>query len=339
MPEELIVPHRPLAYLCPSPACDRAPLEEAPLGLACPNGHVVPFIPGTTVPVFCKEPDDASEYASGGSAEKHDNALRWVLSTFHADEAGLRGGLVARLQLRKGGRVLITGAGTGNDLPYLAQALGGSGEIYAQDIAQQMLLAGVERHRAEVERTGIRLYFSVSDATSLPFADGEFDAAYHFGGINLFAAVRRGIAEMNRVVRAGGRVVIGDEGVAPWLRNSEIGRMLIRNNALYACEVPLGLLPETVRSPRVSWELCNTFYVIEFSVATDPLPIDIDVRHLGARGGSVRTRYFGQLEGVDPGLRDLIYAEAERRGLSRVEYVESILRRALSEPPGAADRG
>ncbi len=76
---------------------------------------------------------------------------------------------------------------------------------------------------------------------------------------------------MNRVVRAGGRVVIGDEGVAPWLRNSEIGRMLIRNNALYACEVPLGLLPETARS-RVSWELCNTFYVIEFSVARDRSP-------------------------------------------------------------------
>lgn len=339
MPEELIVPQWPLAYRCPTPACDRTRLEEGSAGLTCPNGHVVPFIPGTTVPVFSREPDDATEYASGGSAEKHDNALRWVLSTFHADEAALRQGLVARLQLRKGGRVLITGAGTGNDLPYLAQALGGSGEIYAQDIAQQMLLAGVARYRAEVERTGTRLCFSVSDATSLPFADGEFDAAYHFGGINLFTDVRRGIAEMNRVVRDGGRVVIGDEGLAPWLKNSEIGRALIKNNALYACEPPLGLLPETARSPSVSWELCNTFYVIEFSVAEGPLPIDIDVRHLGTRGGTVRTRYFGQLEGVDPGLRDRLYAEAERRGQSRVDYVEAILRRALSELPGANDRG
>lgn len=333
------MPERPLAYRCPSPGCDRTRLEEAPSGLACPNGHVVPFVPGTTIPVFYKQPDDATEYAHSESAEKHDNALRWVLSTFHADEAALRGSLVARLQLSHGARVLITGAGTGNDLPYLARALGGSGEIYAQDIAQQMLLAGVARYRAEVERTGIRLHFSVSDATSLPFADGEFDAAYHFGGINLFPDVRRGITEMNRVVRAGGRVVIGDEGLAPWLRSSEIGRMLIRNNALYACEAPLGLLPETARSPVLSWELCNTFYVIEFSVATDPLPIDVDVRHLGARGGTVRTRYFGQLEGVDPGLRDRVNAEAERRGLSRVEYLESILRRALSEPPETARRG
>jgi SAM-dependent methyltransferase len=333
------VPPKALAYRCPTSACDRARLAETSAGLACPSGHVVPFIPGTKVPVFSREPDDATEYASGFSAEKHDNALRWVLSTFHADEAALRRSLVARLQLREGGRVLITGAGTGNDLPYLAQALGGSGEIYAQDIAQQMLLAGVERYRGEVERTGIGLFFSVSDATSLPFADGEFDAAYHFGGINLFADVRRGIAEMNRVVRNGGRVVVGDEGIAPWLRSSEIGQALIRNNALYACEAPLGLLPETVRAPILSWELCNTFYVIEFSVASDPLPIDIDVRHLGTRGGTVRTRYFGQLEGVDPGLRDLVYAEAERRGQSRVEYLESILRRALSELPGAARRG
>jgi SAM-dependent methyltransferase len=324
----------PLAYRCPNPACDRIQLAEVPGGLACGNGHVFPFIPGTRIPVFDRLPDDTNEYALGESAEKHDNALRWVFSTFHSDEAGLRESLVERLDLRNGDRVLVTGAGTGNDLPFLARRLAGSGEIYAQDIAQQMLLTGVERYRAEVERAGIRLHFSVSDATNLPFSDGQFDAAYHFGGINLFSDIRRGIAEMNRVVRTGGKVVIGDEGVAPWLKKSEIGRMLINNNALYGCDVPLALLPETVRSPRISWELCNTFYVIEFCACSDPLPIDIDVPHIGTRGGTIRTRYFGQFEGVDPALRDRIYVEAERRGVSRVEFLESVFRRALSEADG-----
>jgi SAM-dependent methyltransferase len=235
------------------------------------------------------------------------------------------------LQLRKGDRVLITGAGTGNDLPHIARRLMDGGEIYAQDIAQEMLLAGAERFRPEALRHGVTLHFSVSDAANLPFADGYFDAAYHFGGINLFADIRRGIAEMNRVVRDGGKVVIGDEGLAPWLRNTEIGRMLARNNSLYSCEAPLAFLPETARSPKLSWELCNTFYVIDFSVSTEPLPIDIDVPHVGTRGGSIRTRYLGQLEGVDPQLRDQIYAEAERRGISRVEYLESVLRSALSQ--------
>lgn len=319
------------AYRCPEAACARARLTEDPKGLVCPNGHKYAFVPGTAIPVFHKLAQDANEYSRTGAAEKHDNALRWLLATFGTDEPSLRERLVDRLQLRKGDRVLITGAGTGNDLPHIARRLMDGGEIYAQDIAQEMLLAGVERFQPEVLRHGVKLRFSVSDAANLPFADGYFDAAYHFGGINLFPDIRQGIAEMNRVVRNGGKVVIGDEGLGPWLRNTEIGRMLIRNNALYSCEAPLTFLPETVRSPKVSWELCNTFYVIDFSVSTEPLPIDIDVPHVGVRGGSIRSRYFGQLEGVDPELRDQFYAEAERRGISRVQYLESVLRSALSQ--------
>jgi SAM-dependent methyltransferase len=253
-----------------------------------------------------------------------------VFATFETDEASLRENLVARLQLARGHKVLVTGAGAGNDLPYLARNLGGQGEIYALDIARQMLLAGVERHQAELGRSGVHLHFSVSDATNLPFADGCFDAAYHFGGINLFTDIRRGIAEMDRVVTPGGKVVIGDEGVAPWLKDTEYGKMLIRNNPLYACEIPLSLLPESARAVRLSWELSNCFYVIEFSVSDRPPPINIDVPHVGTRGGSIRTRYFGQLEGVDPDLRDRIYAQAERLGISRVEYIELLLRGGLS---------
>ncbi|MGC9965329.1 MAG: methyltransferase domain-containing protein [Syntrophobacteraceae bacterium] len=318
------------AYYCTEARCNRARLIPIVEGLSCPNGHFFPFAPGTNVPVFAKEPEDANEYTRQNAAVVHDNALRWVFATFETDEASLRENLVARLQLARGHKVLVTGAGAGNDLPYLARNLGGQGEIYALDIARQMLLAGVERHQAELGRSGVHLHFSVSDATNLPFADGCFDAAYHFGGINLFTDIRRGIAEMDRVVTPGGKVVIGDEGVAPWLKDTEYGKMLIRNNPLYACEIPLSLLPESARAVRLSWELSNCFYVIEFSVSDRPPPINIDVPHVGTRGGSIRTRYFGQLEGVDPDLRDRIYAQAERLGISRVEYIELLLRGGLS---------
>jgi SAM-dependent methyltransferase len=327
-----------IAYRCPIPACGLASLRETPAGLSCPNGHEFAYIAATRIPVFAKLAEDANEYAHGESAEKHDNALRWVLSTFQTDEASLRDALVARLELRRGDRVLITGAGAGNDLPFLARHLAGSGEIYAQDIAQQMLVTAVERHGQAIAQSGVDAYFSVSDATHLPFADGFFDAAYHFGGINLFSDIRRGIAEMNRVVKDGGRVVIGDEGLAPWLKDTEIGRMLVKNNALYGFDPPLGLLPETVRAPKLSWELCNTFYVIEFSASRQPLPIAIDVAHVGTRGGTIRTRYLGQLEGVDPQLRDRVYEEAARRGMSRVEYMESLFRSALAQPERRDER-
>ena len=318
-----------LAYCCIHTECGRIRLTPAVDGLSCANGHFFLFAPGTNVPVFAKEPEDANEYARHNAAEVHDNALRWVFSTFGTDEATLRESLIARLQLTPGSRILVTGAGAGNDLPYLVRSLQGKGQIFAQDLAQEMLLAGVSRHRADLGDSSVELHFSVSDATNLPFVDGYFDAAYHFGGINLFPNIRKGIEEMNRVVKPGGKVVIGDEGVAPWLMDTEYGKMLIRNNPLYACEVPLALLPESACSVQLNWELSNCFYVLEFSVALQPPPINIDVPHIGARGGSIRTRYFGQLEGVDPALRDRIYSEAARLGQSRVDYVESLLRNGL----------
>lgn len=319
-------------YFCTALDCHEH-LSATEGGLTCPHGHFFPYAPGTRIPIFASEPEGVNEYSQKNAAEIHDNALRWVFSTFAADEAALRERLIARLSLKPGMRVLVTGAGAGNDLPDLVRNIDSKGEIFAQDIAKEMLLAGAARHETALSGGGIKMHFSVSDATNLPFDNDFFDAAYHFGGINLFPDVAKGISEMNRVVKPGGTVVIGDEGLAPWLVNTELGRMLVNNNRLYGFNPPLSCIPETARAVELSWELSNCFYVIKFEVANSPLPINIDVPHIGKRGGTIRTRYYGQLEGVDPALRDQIYAEAEKRGESRVEFIESALRASL--PPKA----
>lgn len=317
-------------YCCSKLVCSRAPLEPVEKGLKCPTcGDSFFFVPGTEVPEFISVPEATNEYSQVDAAELHDNSLRWVFDTFQTNEEDFRERLVALLDLKGGERVLITGTGAGNDLPYLARALSGKGEIYAQDIAKEMLLAGISRWRDRLTESGVVLHFSVSDALQLPFGDKFFDAAFHFGGINEFLDIRVGIAEMDRVVKPGGTVVIGDEGVAPWLVNTELGQMLISNNPLYASEVPLSALPPTARNVMLAWELSNCFYVIRFEASASPPNVDIDVPHLGKRGGSVRTRYFGPLEGIDPYLRDRIYAEAEGRGTSRVAFLEAALLESL----------
>lgn len=319
-------------YTCTEEACKRVPLTQGKDALLCPNGHSYPYATRNTVkvPVFAKELEYANEYAVDNAAEFHDNALRWVFNTFNESEDDLRSRLVSRLQLQPGDKVLITGAGAGNDLPYIVRELKGCGQIYAQDISEQMLLKGVERFSSLQAESGVSIHFSVSDATNLPFGDNFFDAAYHFGGINLFPSIKQGITEMGRVVKVGGAVVIGDEGVAPWLKNTELGKLLIKNNSLYEFEPPLSLLPDFAEKVNLSWELLNCFYVIDFVVSAASPKINMDVPHLGKRGGSLRTRYFGQIEGINPELRDKIYAEAEKRKVSRVEYLESILRDSLS---------
>jgi SAM-dependent methyltransferase len=312
-------------YCCINPECDRVTLRKTADGLVCPNGHFFPYATGTEVPIFkCKELG-TNEYSLEDSAKIHDNALRWVCKTFDTKESTLRTRLVSRLGLKEGQRVLVTGAGAGNDLLYIAEELGHNGEIYAQDIAKQMLMAGVDRHQKKLEKKGGTINFSISDAANLPFKEGFFDAAYHFGGINLFPDIQKGIEEMNRVVKNGGKIVISDEGLAPWLMDTEFGKMLIKNNPLYASEIPLHLLPGNARDVRLSWELCNCFYVLEFTVSDEPLRINIDVPHVGKRGGSIRTRYYGELEGIAPEIRDRIYEAAEKAGKSRVDYMESLL--------------
>ena len=317
-------------YICPREDCSRKELVQGESGLLCPTScHeqiCIPFAEGTNTPIFSSQLENLNEYSTENAAEIHDNALKWLFATFNTCEEDLRKNLVNRLRLKPGSRVLITGAGAGNDIPYIIEALGGVGEIYAQDIAKEMLLWGEKRIREKYTDTDISLFFSVSDAMNLPFEDGFFDAAYHFGGINLYCNRQRGIDEMYRVVREGGRVLLGDEGIAPWLRSTEEAKILINNTSLYGFEPPLELLPITARDVELSWELSNSFYVISMTVSSVALSIDIDVPHVGRRGGSMRRRYFGQLEGVDPNLRDAVYQKAEELGISRVELIENLFK-------------
>ena len=317
-------------YTCPREGCNRSELIQTENGLQCPESCInrisIPFAESTNTPIFTSQDENLNEYSKVNAAEIHDNSLKWLFSTFKSSEADLRNNLIARLKIKPGIRVLITGAGAGNDIPFFIAALKGEGEIYAQDIAKEMLLWGENRIRGIYSKTGISLFFSVSDAMNLPFENGFFDAAYHFGGINLFSNQKRGIAEMYRVVRDGGRVLFGDEGIAPWLRSTEESKILINNTHLYGYEPPLDMLPITARDVELTWELSNCFYVVSLTVSSLPLTINIDVPHVGRRGGSMRTRYYGELEGIDPCLRNAVYERAEALGISRVEFIESVFR-------------
>src|SRR5207237_1494729 len=135
------------------------------------------------------------------------------------------------------------------------------------------------------------LEFHLSNVLHLPFADGVFDAAYHFGSLNTFGDKRRALLEMTRVVRPGGKVVIGDESVAPWLRRRRFGRMLLKANPLYRHLPPLAALPQNAREVSLHWVLGNAFYFIEFRVGEGPPPLNIDLPIPGRRGGTLRSRY------------------------------------------------
>jgi demethylmenaquinone methyltransferase / 2-methoxy-6-polyprenyl-1,4-benzoquinol methylase len=102
--------------------------------------------------------------------------------------------------LRVGDRVLDVATGTGDLAIELAGRVGGGGEVVGSDFSEKML------ERARVKAPGLR--FEVGDALQLPYEDDEFDAATVGFGARNFADLQRGLSEMARVVRPGGRVVV-----------------------------------------------------------------------------------------------------------------------------------
>lgn len=81
------------------------------------------------------------------------------------------------------------------------------GSVSGVDLTPAMIEEAEKRTREE----GIRnVSFSVGDATSLDFADGAFDGAITRLSLHHVPAPGRAVAEMARVVRPGGMVVIGD---------------------------------------------------------------------------------------------------------------------------------
>lgn len=105
-----------------------------------------------------------------------------------------------------GSRALDVCTGTGDLAFELADRVGPSGAVVGVDFSEPML----ERAAAKAAARGVPATFQVADALELPFGDCAFDGAtVAFGARNL-SDLDRGLAEMARVVRPGGRVVVLD---------------------------------------------------------------------------------------------------------------------------------
>lgn len=103
-------------------------------------------------------------------------------------------------RLGPGDRALDVATGTGDLAIELDRRVGRSGEIVGVDFAETML------ELARRKATGIR--FASANALELPYADDEFAAATVGFGARNFSDLPRGLAEMVRVTRPGGRVVV-----------------------------------------------------------------------------------------------------------------------------------
>lgn len=240
-------------------------------------------------------------YDHADSIEHYRNFMKWLFETFCEDEITYRTRCLDLLGNLAGKRVLVVGCGMGEDVNLLTDRVGLDGWIHAQDLSHNFLLEAVSQTTAD------NVIFSRSDALDLPYADNYFDAVYHMGGIHLFGDIRLAISELTRVCRIGGTVVFGDESVAEHLRNDFYGKALIHNNRLWAARLPLRLIPLNALHLSISYVLGNCFYLIKYQKGSSHPHYDFDVHQPGFRGGTVRSRYLGMIEGIDPSIKDRFY--------------------------------
>jgi ubiquinone/menaquinone biosynthesis C-methylase UbiE len=262
------------------------------------------------------------------ATEIYDRAVDWQFAAFLEDENKVRETMVDLICLMPSMRVLEIGCGTGRDSFRLARRLGPEGELHMQDLSPRMVEVCMQRMRNYQHELGFTctLEYSVSNATALPYPDNHFDAVFHFGGFNHFGDLKHAAAELTRVVKRGGRVLYGDEAVAPWLKGTEFDAIVSTNNALFKADIPLTSLPECARDVVVRWLIANCFYVIAFTKGEGSPPLDLDLPHAGIRGGTLRTRYYGILEGVTPEAKSLVNAAAAKADLSMHEWLDRLIR-------------
>jgi len=105
---------------------------------------------------------------------------------------------------KEGDRVLDCATGTGDLAIAFRKAVGASGSVIGTDFVPEML--DVAREKA----SGIA--FEVADVTRLPYDDGSFDVASISFGIRNVNDPRKGLAEMTRTLRSGGRLIVLEFG-------------------------------------------------------------------------------------------------------------------------------
>ena len=122
------------------------------------------------------------------------------------DVQAYRGQMQPLLNAQEGEHILDVGCGVGHQVRRLAQLVGGTGRVVGVDISETLIAEA--RSRA----TGLNLpvEYQVGKAYPLDFPDQTFNGCWSERVFMYLEDPQKALAEMIRVVRPGGRIVVQD---------------------------------------------------------------------------------------------------------------------------------
>jgi SAM-dependent methyltransferase len=133
------------------------------------------------------------------------HALAWIL---HLSHPGLSPAALHRLlEPSRGERMLEIGPGIGHHALPTAEALGPDGRLDVLDVQPEML---ADLARRAQQRGLSNIVAAEGDAQQLPYPDASFDGAYLVTVLGEIPDPQAALRELRRVLRAGGRIVVGE---------------------------------------------------------------------------------------------------------------------------------
>lgn len=108
-------------------------------------------------------------------------------------------------------RVLDVATGTGDLAIEIIQTISSAKEVVGVDISEEMMRVGQEKvHQAGLDK---KISFERQDCTAMTFEADSFDAATIAFGIRNFSDIPTAAAELHRVLRPGGVLIIAELSV------------------------------------------------------------------------------------------------------------------------------
>jgi ubiquinone/menaquinone biosynthesis C-methylase UbiE len=114
--------------------------------------------------------------------------------------------MIERLELQPGSSLLDLGCGTGDDVAELAAIVGATGTVVGADVSTTMIAEANRRHG----HLSPAVRFMETDAERLDLSDGAFDRCRSERVMMHLPHPQRALAEMVRVLRPGGLLVVFD---------------------------------------------------------------------------------------------------------------------------------